>query len=87
MILPQFFLEFYGSAINGLVTSITQFLSFISFLDLGVGAVVQTNLYRPLADNDNVNLSKIIISAKKFLKRLRTYIFFMLSFFYFFTLY
>lgn len=67
-ILPRLILKQYGSSVNGLVNSIAQFLSIISFLELGVGAVVQSTLYKPLAENDNVQVSKILASAEKFLK-------------------
>ena len=51
-ILPAYILQSYGSAVNGLVSSITQFLAFITLLEMGVGPVIQSNLYKPLADND-----------------------------------
>lgn len=69
-ILPRLVLGTFGSDVNGLVNSITQFLGIISLLDLGVGAVVQSSLYKPLADNDISNISKIYVSANKFFKRL-----------------
>ncbi len=69
-ILPKLILDKFGSEINGLVNSIAQFLSIIAFLDLGVGAVFQSSLYKPLADGDNVNLSKIYASGQKFFTRL-----------------
>lgn len=69
-VLPRFFLSYYGSEINGLVSSITQFLGFISLAECGVGAVVQSALYKPLADNDMLSVSKIIISAERFFKRI-----------------
>lgn len=69
-ILPRLILKSYGSEVNGLVSSITQFLGIITFLDLGVGAVVQSSLYKPLADKDNDQVSRIISSADKFFKRL-----------------
>lgn len=43
-ILPRMFLTSYGSAINGLQASITQFLGIIVLCEMGVGAVVQTAL-------------------------------------------
>ena len=46
-ILPRLILNAFGSNVNGLVNSITQFLGIISFLELGVGAVVQSALYKP----------------------------------------
>lgn len=69
-ILPRLILSHFGTEINGLVNSITQFLSVIAFLELGVGAVVQSSLYKPLADKDNITTSMVITSADKFFKRL-----------------
>ena len=69
-ILPRMILKAYGSEVNGLVSSITQFLGIITFMDLGVGAVVQSSLYKPLSIHDNKEISMIISSADKFFKRL-----------------
>ena len=69
-ILPRLILGHFGTEVNGLVNSITQFLGIIAFLELGVGAVVQSSLYKPLADNDNVTVSKVITSADKFFRHL-----------------
>ena len=69
-ILPRLILQTYGSEVNGLVNSITQFLQVIAFLELGVGAVVQSALYKPLVDKDNDQISKIVASAGKFFSRL-----------------
>lgn len=68
LILPKLFLIYYGSEVNGLVSSITQFLSFVTFLEMGMGAVIQSNLYRPLADCDFEQLSRVMKSAKRFYK-------------------
>lgn len=69
-ILPHFMLNYFGSEVNGMVSSITQFLQIIAFLDLGVGNVVQSALYKPLAEKNNEQISSIMKSAEKFFKRL-----------------
>lgn len=69
-ILPRFMLLYFGSSVNGLVSSMTHFLHFISLLDMGVGAVVQANMYKPLADKDNRSLSMIVRSSERFFRRL-----------------
>lgn len=74
-ILPRLFLQHFGSEVNGLVNSITQFLSVISFLELGVGAVVQSSLYKPLAEKDTQQISKVLASANKFFRRLAQILF------------
>ncbi len=69
-ILPRLIMSSYGSSINGLVNSITQFIGIITFLELGVGKVVQSALYKPLADKDHDQISRVIASAGKFFKRI-----------------
>ena len=69
-ILPRLILNHFGTEINGLVNSIKQFLGAIAFLELGIGAVVQSSLYKPLANSDDVTVSKVIASADKFFRRL-----------------
>lgn len=69
-ILPRFFLEYYGSAVNGLVSSIAQFLGFIALAECGVGAVVQSALYKPLTQKDSLELSRIVISAEHFFRNI-----------------
>lgn len=69
-ILPRVFLETYGSAVNGAVTSVTQFLGFITLCECGVGSVVQSALYRPLAENDAAAYSKIYRSSERFFRKI-----------------
>lgn len=68
LVLPAAILRAFGSSANGLVNSIGQFLAFISLCDLGVGAVVQSALYKPLADGDNYAISCIFRSSNRFFK-------------------
>lgn len=70
LILPRAILKCYGSEVNGLLSSITQFLGLIAFMELGVGAVVQSTMYKPLAEKDNNSLSQIMISASNFFKNI-----------------
>lgn len=67
-ILPKLILTYYSSDVNGLVNSISEFLRFIAILDLGVGAVVCSSLYKPLANKDEEQINKIMTSANKYFK-------------------
>lgn len=69
-ILPQQILLNYGSNVNGLVSSISQFLGFITLMDMGVGAVVQSSLYKPIAEKDQSGINRIMSSANRFFKRI-----------------
>lgn len=66
LLLPRLILQTYGSDVNGLAQSISQMLSIITLLDLGVGAVVQAALYKPLTEENNELVNSIYWSAKKF---------------------
>ena len=68
-ILPRLILQYYGSEVNGVVSSVTQFLSIISLCECGVGAVVQSALYKPLASNDIPEISRIYVSSNRFFRR------------------
>lgn len=74
LVLPRLILGAFGSDINGLTTSITRFLSFISFMEMGIGPVIQSNLYGPLAKKNKEEVAKIYVSAERFYKRI-AYIF------------
>lgn len=69
-IVPRLILASFGSNINGLVSSITQFLSFISLLEGGLGAVVLAELYKPIEDNDIQKVRGILFSCRSFFRRL-----------------
>lgn len=65
-IIPPLIIGNFGSEVNGLVNSITQFIQFITLLEMGIGAVIQSALYEPLAKRDNAQISRIMVSGQKF---------------------
>ena len=69
-VLPRLILANFGSEVNGLVNSLTQFLSFIGLLEMGVGAVIQSSLYKPLAEKDSIQISKVLVSGQKFFNKI-----------------
>ena len=69
-VLPRFYLQSYGSRIYGLSSSITQFLSVVTLMEMGIGAVVQSALYEPLAKKDKKRISEIVISAERFFRKI-----------------
>ena len=69
-VLPRLILKEYGSEVNGLVSSINQFLLVISLSEFGITAVVQSALYKPLAEGNQEEISKILSSSTKFFRRI-----------------
>ena len=66
LILPRLYLHYYGSAVNGVITSVKQFLAFINICDLGISAIVTSAFYKPLAENDILKTSQILCYSKHF---------------------
>ncbi len=65
-ILPRMILSGFGSEVNGAASAVSQFLGIINFFDMGVTAVFQSALYKPLASKDNALLGQIVTSADRF---------------------
>lgn len=69
-IIPRLLLETFGSDVNGLVSSLTQFLKYMELFEGGLSSVILANLYKPLRDRDNKKISAIIATTDKFYKKL-----------------
>ena len=63
---PRILLQFYGSEMNGLVSSINQFITYFSLVEAGIAGAAVYSLYKPLADKDHDEISAIVSAAKKF---------------------
>lgn len=67
-IVPKLIITKFGSDVNGLISSITQFLAYISLLEAGFGPVVKATLYKPIAKKDKNQIENILKSAEKFFR-------------------
>ena len=70
LIIPRLIITFYGSNTNGLISSITHFLAFFSLMEMGVSSVVRASLYKPLAENDHDSISRVLISSRRFFRKI-----------------
>ena len=66
----RIFLERLGADFLGLSSTIGNLLGFLNLAELGVGAAIGYVLYKPLADNDQESLNKIISVMGYFYKRI-----------------
>lgn len=67
-IVPKLIIKNYGSNVNGLISSITQFLAYISLLEAGVGPVIKATLYKPIARKDKKEIQDILWASEKFFR-------------------
>ncbi len=68
LIVPRAIISTFGSSVNGLISSITQFLSYISLLEAGIGPVIKAALYKPIAKKDKHEIGKILKSSQRFFR-------------------
>lgn len=68
IIVPKLILSAFGSEVNGLVTSATQFLNYIYIIEGGLGGVVLVNLYKPLAENNEEKISRVVSASNSFFR-------------------
>lgn len=65
-IVPKVMLTFYGSEINGLVSSITQFITYLNLVEAGISSAAVFSLYKPLSENDHAAINGVVSAAKKY---------------------
>lgn len=66
VVLPRVWISTFGSAMYGLSASIAQFLSYISLLEGGIGCVARAELYVPLAQKNEFEISRVYHAIKHF---------------------
>lgn len=59
ILVPKIIIGHFGSEVYGATTSITQFLSYITLLEAGIGGVARAELYRPLVERNTRSISEI----------------------------
>lgn len=63
-IIPRIMLIVYGSEINGIVSSLTQFINYFTLIEAGLGGAAIYALYKPLAENNHRVINSIVAAAK-----------------------
>lgn len=74
LIIPRIILSHYGSNINGLIYSVSQMLSVITYFDFGISAVAQAALYRPINEKNNKKISEVYAEVKRYFNILAAFL-------------
>lgn len=70
LIIPRLIIAKLGSETNGLVVSLTQLLNWIYIFEGGLELIIMSKLYKPLQRRDNERISSIVVTARRFYKRI-----------------
>lgn len=71
LILPKLILSTFGSEYNGMISSITQFLEYISILTLGISGSTRVAIYS--AKGDIEKISKILRATEKYMRKVAAF--------------
>ena len=63
-IIPRVMLTVYGSELNGVVSSLTQFINYFTLIEAGLGGAAIFALYKPLAENNRTKINAIVSASR-----------------------
>lgn len=66
LITPRIMLKYYGSEINGLISSINQFIVYFNLVEAGLSGAAIYALYKPLAENNHKAINGVVSAARRF---------------------
>lgn len=69
-IIPKLILSYFGSDVNGLVSSINQLLNYITLVEGGLSSVVLAQLYKPIVEKDDEKLSRLMVTSRDFFRKI-----------------
>ncbi len=69
LILPRLIISNYGSATNGTISSITQFISVITLFQGGINSAARVAFYGPVANKDWESVNIVFNTSKKYFVR------------------
>ncbi len=69
-ITPILIISKYGSEVNGLISSITQFLAYIVLLESGFGPVLKAALYKPIAKKSEKEIEGLLKNGQQFFRKI-----------------
>ena len=69
LVLPRFWIVSYGSEVNGLISSLNQFLVYLSLFEAGVGAATMQALYKPVAQDNWDDINGVMSATHGYYKK------------------
>lgn len=69
-IIPKIILSYFGSNVNGLVSSLNQFLNYINLIEGGLTGVVSASLYKPLYEKNFDKINSIVRTSTNFYQKI-----------------
>ena len=72
LVVPRLIIEAYGSEVNGLNSTVTQVLQILNLLQAGAVGASIFQMYKPVAEKDYYQVSRVIRSSQKYFFKIGT---------------
>lgn len=69
LIVPRLLLVYFGSEINGLLSTVTQIFTYLALLEAGIGNSTMNALYKPLDEKKFDIVNEILVEAKGYYRK------------------
>lgn len=69
IMIPRLVIVSYGSEINGLMSSISTIITYLSLLEAGIGAATVQALYKPISNKNKSQINAILSATNIYYKR------------------
>lgn len=69
LLVPRAIIGVYGSEVNGVVTSLTQFIGYFALVEAGISGAATYALYKPLTNNDWGCINVIASASRAFYQK------------------
>ena len=69
LILPRLWIVSYGSEVNGLLSSLSQFLVYLGLFEAGIGTATLQALFKPISQKNWDEVSGVLSATHKYYKR------------------
>lgn len=70
LIVPRLIISAYGSEVNGLTSTVTHVLQILNLLQAGAVGASIFQMYKPVADKDYYQISKIIEASRRYFRKI-----------------
>lgn len=69
LILPRLWVVSYGSEVNGLLSSLSQFLVYLGLFEAGIGTATLQALYKPVAEDNWDDINGVLAASKVYYRQ------------------
>ncbi|MCI8297650.1 MAG: polysaccharide biosynthesis protein [Lachnospiraceae bacterium] len=73
LVIPNMILKSYGSVLNGLISTVSQFINYLTFIEMGLMNAALIALYKPMGIRDFKTVNGVCAAVDRYYKKIAVY--------------